>query len=284
MGYKPRPEAAKALRYVKGKIDALPYEVSLRWATYRILQDLGYGKKIYRIFIGWTRRARKNFWEGWAPDTLVDDTRETHWKGRGYDSFAEWLSSQEYEKPIYDAIKRQGKIVVCAYEARAMHSQFEYYVGRYRISLIPFGGDLTIEPKWRIAKKFEELHKEYNLPITVLYFGDLDTKGKKIPEYAFRDIKEWCSVPFEVRWCGLLPEHVKKYKLRDNPERPGQYQWEALDDPQAAEVILGAIDQVWNRGLIEQIRDEEKRDAERWRGILARVVKRPNKGKEHEGA
>lgn len=245
--YKPRPEAERALRYVKRRIDALPYKVSNRWAFYRILQDLGYSKADYKRWIKWQSRARKNFWEGYRPDTFEDDTRATYWQGPGYDNFSQWVESLRYDEPVYDAFKLNGRIVVCCYEARAMHQQFEHYVGRYRVPLVPFGGDYTIEPKWRLAKKLEEWHREYNFPIVVLYFGDCDEKGKKIPEVAFRDIRNWCRVPFEVRWCGLTLEQARRYKLPENPEKPREYQWEALDDPQAAEIILGELDKVWNR-------------------------------------
>jgi hypothetical protein len=250
------------------KMDALPYKVSNRWAFYRILQDLGYKKDAYKTWIKWESRARKNFWGGYAPDTFEDDTRDTHWTGTGYASFAEWLESLKYDNPVYDAFNRQGRIVVCCFEARAMEQQFQYYLGRYRISLIPFGGDYTIEPKWRVAKQLAYWYNGYHLPIIVLYFGDCDKKGRQIPESAFKDIRKWAQVPFEVRWCGLTPDQVEKYNLPENPERRGQYQWEALEDPQAAEIILSALDQVWSRRAIQELEQEEEEDTKKWLAML----------------
>jgi hypothetical protein len=144
-------------------------------------------------------------------------------------------------------------------------------MGRQRISLIPFGGDYTIEPKWRVAKKLERWYDEYRLPIVILYFGDCDRKGRKIPESAFRDIHKWCSAPFEVRPCGLTLEQAQQYNLPENPERLGQYQWEALDDPQAAQIILNALDQVWSRRSIRELEKQEKQDAEKWLTILEKL-------------
>jgi hypothetical protein len=271
--YKPHKEAARALLYVKQKIDALPYTVSNRWAFYRILQDLGYKKSAYKNWIKWQSRARKSLWNGYAPDTFEDDTRETEWTGPGYDDFSQWLDSLKYDEPIYDAFKLQGKIVVCCFEARAMQHQFQYYMGRYRISLIPFAGDYTIEPKWRVAKQLESWYQAYELPIIVLYFGDCDKKGRKIPESAFKDIRKWCQAPIDIRPCGLTLEQAHRYNLPENPERPGQYQWEALDDPQAAKIILGALDKVWDRRAIEALEEDEKRDTEKWHRILAKLKK-----------
>ena len=271
MNYRPRKEAEAALNYLREKIDKVPYKVSARWGFYRILQGLGYRKGDYKKFIRWESRARKNFWNGWAPDTFEDDTRQTYWSGGGYSNFKEWVDGRKNLTPIYNAIERQDRIVVCCYEARAMHQQFEHYVGRYRVSLIPFGGDPSIELKWRIAKEFEEMNEAYSLPIVVLYFGDFDEKGKMIPLSAFKDIRKWCSAPFEFVWCGLNQEQIKKFKLPRNPEKPKEYQWEALDDPQAKEILLGSLSKYWDLDTIDALKTEETKDAERWIKLLDQI-------------
>ena len=34
---------------------------------------------------------------------------------------------------------------------------------------------------------------------------------------------------------------MQKYGVPENPDKPGQYQWEALEDWQAQEIITGAL-------------------------------------------
>jgi len=81
--------------------------------------------------------------------------------------------------------------------------------------------------------------------ITILYFGNCDTKGKVIPYSALKEIKEWMegaedSLQFHV--AGLTVEQARRYALPENFERPGQWQWEAFSDSQAREIIQGALE------------------------------------------
>lgn len=41
---------------------------------------------------------------------------------------------------------------------------------------------------------------------------------------------------------GLTVEQARRYGLPENFERPGQWQWEALSDAQAREIIQGALE------------------------------------------
>jgi hypothetical protein len=49
------------------------------------------------------------------------------------------------------------------------------------------------------------------------------------------------SLQFHV--AGLTVEQARRYALPENFERPGQWQWEALSDVQAREIIEGALKQ-----------------------------------------
>jgi len=273
MPYKPTPEIAEILNRCLERVKALPYQVTLRWLFYRIMGEKAFGKKKYKDFKGWTSKARKKFWNGWRPDTLPDDTREIHYRGGGHANPEDWVKSFLDKECRMEKFSTQQRITLVCFEAEAMYRQFEYYARPYYVSLIPFRGDTGIEHKWRIAKLIESLGS-YGKPITVLYFGDLDTKGRKIPGSAFKDIRAWCSASFEYHWVGLTASQVRKYHLPDNPERPGQYQWEALEDKDAGDLITSVLDQYVDLVSIRAVERREGTATRRWQELLRESVDR----------
>jgi hypothetical protein len=234
-----------------------------------MVQSEGLTKQDYGKFKSWTSRARKSFYGGWAPDTLVDDTRAIEQRGVGFDTATEWFEQLKKERPYLDKINDQPNVVMVWFEARAMIGQFQYYTGPYHVSLVPFGGDPSIYFKWSLAKYIEKLEEWYDgKPIMVKYFGDLDPKGLAIPESALKDIEAWCGADFDFERVGLKMKHVKRWHLPDNPEKPGQYQWEALPDEAAKELIVGALDPLIDLSAIKRVEDREAGIHERWREAL----------------
>lgn len=236
-GYKPQPKQIEILNLALEIINSVPYIPSTRWAFYQIVQRGKIAKKDVHNFDHWLSRARKSFWNGWAPDTLSDSIRHAIIRGLPHPM----IPAQP------DRIKDQKYYVELWFEARAMENQFWYYTKEYYVTMVPFGGDASIAYKWEIAKRLEGRHEQYHKPIVILYFGDCDKKGFMIPESALNDIRDWCIVDFEFIRCGLTLEQAKKYRLPENPERLGQYQWEALSDEQAGELILSNLKKYWKK-------------------------------------
>ena len=123
-----------------------------------------------------------------------------------------------------------------------MHGQFEYYTKDYRVSLQPFRGDCSIPIKWKLAKKLEQIAEKYGKPIEILYFGDYDKKGLQIFNSALKDIRQWCKTDFDVERIGLTIEQAQSMSIPENPNKPGTYQWEALNDEQAGQLIVNAVE------------------------------------------
>jgi hypothetical protein len=144
-----------------------------------------------------------------------------------------------------------------------MRGQFEYYTDH--ITLRPFGGDPSIPYKWVIAKELEQASMTYQTPITIIYFGDLDPKGLAIPESAVRDIRDWCTVDFEFIRGGLNRGDEVKYGIPENPEKPGTYQWEALSDEVAGEVITGEVSRFISQGSFSETEQAEQDITEAFR-------------------
>lgn len=263
--YNPCPRVAafltKALEFVR----SVSYPVSTRWDFYQMVQFAGLTKSDYRSFTKWTARARKSFYNGWRPDTLIDDTRGIEHHGSGFDNAEEWLERMKEQKPYFDKNNDQDVIVQVWFEAQAMIGQFQFYTKPYHVSLVPFKGDPSIHFKWTIAKRLENIASWYpGKPIMIKYFGDLDPKGLEIPENALKDIRAWCRVPFEFERIGLMTEHVERWNLPDNPEKPGQYQWEALPDEGAKELIVGALAPLIDVRAIKRVQKREAKVHEHW--------------------
>jgi hypothetical protein len=123
--------------------------------------------------------------------------------------------------------------------------------------LVPFGGDVSIPIKKQIADDITKL-SESGKPVTVLYFGDLDPKGKQIPLSAMSDIREWTPVDFEYVRVGLDLDQVIKYSIPENPMKKGEYQWEALDDQAAKHIITDSLNHYFDLDKMLKIQEIEK--------------------------
>jgi hypothetical protein len=153
------------------------------------------------------------------------------------------------------------------FEARAMTDQFRHYTNHS--TLRPLGGQPSIPYKWEAAKSLEYAHRRYGVPIVVLYFGDLDNAGETISDVVERDVRTWCGVDFTFIRCGLTADQVAQYGVPENFEKPGDYQWEALPDEAASEIITTSIEPFVRHDAFSKTQDEEWKVSEWARGELA---------------
>lgn len=260
--WQPNPKSKSILDRAMEHIRSVSYKVSARWVFYRLLQDGIYTKKsdYKNTFISLTSRARHSGY--WNPDILADETREAViFEPDGTDKpgvaiqeqieLARVLAKEEIEElreslDNYQYIHSyridpnyyHDSITVVMFEARAMAQQFKLYAEG--LTLCPFGGQPFIPYKYEIAKYLEAQHEKYDKPLLVLYFGDYDEAGQTIFKTAQTDISKWCGYGIRWEFCGLTLEQVKRYEIPENIEHEG-YQWEALTDRQAAEIIQTSI-------------------------------------------
>lgn len=291
MVYKPQGDTATILQLAMGHVNSVPYAVTARWVFYRLLQDGVLDKKSdYKKLLGYLSKARKGFAEDWRPDTLADDTREAVVRGTGFSSGTSWLSAlTEQVECNLDRWTEQEYYLEIWFEAAAMQAQFTFHTNG-NIPLLAFHGDISIPEKWQAAKRLVD--RWYALgqkPVVVLYYGDLDPKGLQIPESAKDDILQFIVHVFVERAYGLNPsstvdvqgiqdavrpdlrkfqaefqfiriglneDHPDLYGIPENPERPGTYQWEGLDDDSARELIAAAEEYLDQDGF-DQIEHKE---------------------------
>jgi len=272
--YGPRQETKDLLDQALGFVKSVDYKVSLRWLFYRMVQSHGLQKDDYGSFKQAIARARKGRHRGWHPATLSDETRSIHEFGDGHSSLSEWVWSvcNLGVKCRLDKHVGQEYHVEIWFEAQAMYEQFKKYTAPYYVDLTPFRGDASIDLKWRLSQRLREERLNGKRAV-VLYFGDLDEKGMSIPKDACRDIREWAKLPenliqaelahyppeFVFIRVGLQPEHVHRYNIPSNPDRPEQYQWEALEDYAAKELITEALGQYIDLEQIEQVKQREEK-------------------------
>lgn len=242
--YSPRGATVETLTRALDLVQSVPYQVSARWVFYRLLQEGHYTAKsdYANKWLKAVSRARHAFYGGWRPDTLADDTRQAIPRGHGYRTVADWIVGVQedvhcqlakwHEQPYY---------VELWFEARAMADQFRHYTNH--ITLRPMGGQPSIPYKWETAKFLERAYKVYGRSVIILYFGDLDKGGECIEQVTRDDVGKWCEIPFEFRRCGLNVGDPERYNIPENPEKAGEYQWEALPDDGAREIITHNVDQ-----------------------------------------
>jgi len=283
-GWKNGPQAASKaiLNAAFLHVRSVPYTVSLRWIFYRLYQDGIYKKDEYSKWSDLASRARHDFYGGWHPGLIADDTRDVITRNTGYESADDALENigDELSKAAniwIDHFYRQACYVELWFEARAMGAQFRYYTER--IDLIPMGGQSSIALRWKIAKRLEKKAERYGKDIVILYFGDEDLAGHQIEQTARGDVANWSGSEFKVIRCGLTVEQAKKYQIPDSVEGKG-YQWEALPDDAAEEIIIAAINEYLDTDIIAAVKDEEAEIYADWSSKIEEIADELKRRKE----
>jgi hypothetical protein len=259
--YKPNAKSLAILARGWEHVRSIPYAATSRWLFYRLLQDGIYkDKEDYKTkFIPLFSRARHNFFDGWRPDTLADDRRTPIEHSGGFTDVASWVEDMAEGGFIcsLDHFFSQDVYLEVWFEAEAMVNQFKYYTRG--VTLRPFSGMPSINYKWTIAKSLERAANRYRKPIVILYFGDYDQAGLKIPETSTSDIRGWCVRHFEFVRCGLNEGDNVKYDIPENFEKPGNYQWEGLSDRAAEKLITSSITKYIDIEKIKELEAEGER-------------------------
>ena len=268
MSWQPRRKGREILARAWEHIQSVDYAVGARWLYYRLLDGGWYSQKsdYKNQCLPLLSDARKHFWNGWTPDTLADDTRESIiGDGVGSSDVGGWIEDLRSVECRLDKWAHQPVYIEILFEARAMAGQFRFYAPE--ITLSPFGGDASIPFKSSIARRLSSNADLYGVPVKLFYYGDLDDKGEQIFKAAMADIRLWTSVDFEAVRVGLTTEQASAFGLPENPERPGTWQWESLTDVQAASLIQ-PVRELIDRDAWERVEAEEREATARFRELL----------------
>ncbi|GAI78588.1 unnamed protein product, partial [marine sediment metagenome] len=208
------------------------------------------------------------------PDTLADETREIIRRIYGYPDIDEALDEMPDDLAsnidlAIDHFYRQDNYIEIWYEARAMTGQFRHYTAK--VDLVPLGGMSSIPYKWSLAKNLEWKRSKYQKPIKILYFGDEDLAGHLIKSDVEEDVRKWSEADFEIVWAGLTKEQVEKYGVPHSVEKKG-YQWEALEDESASEIIRESLDRFIDRAIIKEAETEAHEQGEFWADPVRKAI------------
>jgi len=269
-----RPKEKAILERAFFHVQSVPYKVSLRWLFYRLYQEGYYSKDAYSRFALLLSRARHTLFQEWRPDTLEDETRRVISRTGGYenpeqatDGIVENILSAA-DIPI-DHFYYQKNYLELWFEAKAMIGQFEYFTRE--IDLVPMGGTASIPFKWELAQRLNKKAERYGKNIVILYFGDEDESGHKIKETIELDVRSWTKTNFDLVWCGLTKDQVRKYKIPISIKGKG-YQWESLSHEAAGEIIGAAVERYIDLALIDEVETEAMKFAQNWRERLEAIV------------
>jgi len=273
----PQPRQQEILNIAMQEIKSVPYNVTLRWLFYRLYGKGFYAnKKDYNTWISLSSRARHTYWNGWDPDILADDTREMIARTGGYrnefDAVSGLSGRLKDAAIIYlDHFYNQENYIEIWFEARAMIGQFKYYTKD--INLVPMGGQTSIRHKWNIAKNLDLKSSIYGLPIIILYFGDEDLAGHVIQEVIELDVNRWSDTDFKLIWCGLTEAQAKKYEIPESVKKKG-YQWEALSDEAAGEIITDAIKKYISIDVINETNRKARHVSRKLEDKVDRIIEK----------
>ncbi len=288
MAYKPSWEVARVLKRAWDYTQSVDYTVTARWVFYRLLQDgTLQAKGDYKRLLGYLSKARKNFYRPWHPSTLADDTRRAAIRGNGFETGGTWLDAVRRQTNCnLDKWNGQRNYVELWFEASAMEAQFRHHAHRY-LPLLAFRGDVSIPAKWAAAVRIAQRWLQLHLPVKILYYGDLDEKGLRIPETARLDVyrfvasaiyeelhdpdicEEGCDCldqmeeefrNFSEGWefirVGLNEDQIDQFGIPENPERPGTYQWEGVDDA-TAELLIDRAEEFLDEDAFLELEGEQ---------------------------
>ena len=262
------PREKKILDTGWAHVQSVPYKVSLRWLFYRLLQDGFYKTKgdYKNNFTKLFSRARHTEQGGWRPNTLEDEGRAVIVHAGGVSTEEEAIEAMranvgDASNVAWDHFFNQENYIELWFEANAMTSQFEHYSSD--IDLVPMGGTASIPYKYKLARRIEAAAERYGKPIRILYFGDEDEAGHVIQATIEKDVRRWTEAEFEITWCGLTKEQAKRYRIPENFEKKG-YQWEALPDKGAREIITKAVGKYIDTDVIEETNETAEAFQEKW--------------------
>lgn len=271
----PDPKTQEILNTALAHVRSVSYKVSLRWVFYRLYQEGYYStKEGYNKFEYLCSKARHSHWNGWRPDTLADETREAIRRTYGTPDIETAIEDMPDDLASnidlsIDHFFRQDHYIEIWYEARAMTGQFRHYTAK--IDLVPLGGMSSIPYKYQIAKNLEWKKQKYEKPIIILYFGDEDLAGHTIKADVEEDVRKWSEASFEIIWCGLTEEQAEKYGIPHSVEKQG-YQWEALADESASEIIRESLDRFIDREIIKEAETEAHEKEEFWAELVREAI------------
>lgn len=263
-------------------------QLTIRALHYRLVasgmtNDLNHYKKVVSAMTD----AR---WEGLVRfEAFLDHERETIGVTRFDDTDVDTqaaqakrqikLWAQSYSKNWWENQPVYAEVFI---EKKALQGVFQDPCFDAKIALNPCKGYPSLTFLNDAAKRFSEAIDANKEPV-ILYFGDYDCSGEDIP----RSIKEnlgRLGVDVDVRRIALMEHQVREWKLPPAPTKAtdsrgrtwdgiGQVELDAVEPRQLIKLAKDAIASVFDKGLFEELKEQEEEEAAQFKNILKRDFK-----------
>ena len=206
------------------------HPLTVRQIYYQLVakEIIGNEKKEYQNISRLLTRMREKCFVPWS--IIIDRSRRMVEK-RGVSSLEEHIRAMgEYLFDEYNRclVQNQENYVEVWTEKDALSSIFEEATWQYCCRIVVCRGQLSATFLNEYALRAEAALKRGQNPV-ILYFGDLDPTGLRIPEIIETKLAERHGLDIELKRIALQPYHVEHYGLPSNPEatkkKDPNYQW-----------------------------------------------------------
>lgn len=187
-------------------------------------------------------------------------------------------SAYYYEVPYW---MFQPEYVEVWIEKDALSALFKQVCEKLRVVLAPCRGYPSLTYLYRAAERLKNIDK----PITILYFGDLDPRGKDIQRYLTETLRDF-DVEAHVERVALTRQQVEAYRLPPAPTKKtdtmarqwvanfGDAVWEldALEPKLLMELAEQAILRYFDKNLFEKRNKLQKQNQEKINEIVEKLM------------
>ncbi|UFK27465.1 DNA topoisomerase [Elizabethkingia phage TCUEAP2] len=168
-------------------------------------------------------------------------------------------------------------------EKKALEGVFYKPCRKHGVALGACKGYPSLTFLHEATERFIEAEQRGQKPI-ILYFGDYDPSGEDIPRALEENIKKMGCPSIEVRRISLMEQQVLEWKLPPAPAKQtdsrtanwdglGQVELDAVKPEKLIDLLDGAISEIFDWDLFDQLTEEENSERELFQTELKRFVK-----------
>ena len=168
-------------------------------------------------------------------------------------------------------------------EKKALEGVFYKPCRKHGVALGACKGYPSLTFLHEATQRLIEAEERGQKPI-ILYFGDYDPSGEDIPRALEENIKKMGCPSIEVRRIALMEPQVLEWKLPPAPAKQtdsrtanwdglGQVELDAVKPEKLIDLLDGAISEIFDWDLFDQLTEEENNERELFQTELKRFVK-----------
>jgi len=186
-------------------------------------------------------------------------------------------SASKYELPYWHF---QPEYVEVWLEKDALSALFKQVCDRLHVVLAPCRGYPSLTYLYEASERLGDVDK----PITILYFGDLDPRGRDIERFITETLEDF-GVEVNVQRVALTKQQVEAYNLPPAPtkktdtmarqwiETEGDAVWEldALEPNLLMQLVEQAVLQHFNQALFEKRNELQRQYREKINQIVEKL-------------